>query len=202
MLKFDVVTNTTKGINIGKSGMFLHERSKKVYICKLCQIADMGMYTCLVEVEHDDETEWVMAGSVYHGIADIEDDKVVTSPVQRAIDVMLDLNPAYHNTYTAEEFLRPFKDVAELYSVYAKEKQWTLQVDLQGDVVRLDTISTLPVFFKRRDEAAVQRVSYWGYNGVNDITWQEFFDHYELVTWYDFRTHDYASIPCGIMREN
>lgn len=200
MLKFDIITETTT--DGAKYGVFLHEHDNKGYNCKLCQIADEDMYVCLVEVVRDGETIWVSTGGAYYGLSDIEDEKAVPKALKYAIDELLDDNPDYLPTYTAEEFLRPFKDVAELYSVYAKEKQWTMQVDLQGDVVRLDTIAAIPIFFKRRDESAVQRVAYWGHEGVNGIKWQEFFDHYELVTWYDFRTHDYKSIPCGIMRKN
>lgn len=200
MLKFDVITETTT--DGAKYGVFLHEHNNKCYNCKLCQIADEDMYVCLVEVVRDGETICVSTGSAYYGLSDIEDEKAVPRALKYAIDEMLDDNPDYVPTYMAEEFLRPFLSVAELYSVYAKEKQWTMQVDLQGDVVRLDTIAAIPIFFKRRDECAIQRVDYWGHDGVNGISWQDLFDHYELVTFYDFRTKDYASIPCGIMRKN
>lgn len=200
MLKFDVITETTT--DGAKYGVFLHEHNNKCYNCKLCQIADEDMYVCLVEVVRDGETIWVSTGSAYYGLSDIEDEKAAPRALKYAIDEMLDDNPDYMPTYMAEEGMRPFKDVAELYSVYAKEKQWTMQVDLQGDVVRLDTIAAIPIFYKRKDEPDVQRVAYWGHKGVNGIKWQEFFDHYELVTWYDFRTHDYKSIPCGILQKD
>lgn len=200
MLKFDVITETTT--DGAKYGVFLHEHNNKGYSCKLCQIADEDMYVCLVEVVRDGETIWVSTGSAYYGLSDIEDDRTVPIALQYAIDELLDDNPDYLPTYMVKEVMRPFKDVAELYSVYAKEKQWTMQVDLQGDVVRLDTIAAIPIFFKRKDEAAINRVNYWGRTGVNGITWQGLFDYYELVTWYDFRTNDYKSIPCGILQKN
>lgn len=202
MLKLDVITNTTKDVSIGKSGMFLHAHHNKAYICKLAQLADEDVYTCLVEVKYDGAAQWKMIDYFLYGIDEIEDDEEVSGAIKDAIDTLLNDNPDYLSTYKGEEGMRPFQSVAELYSVYAKEKQWTMQVDLQGDVVRLDMIAAIPIFFKRRDECAIQRVNYWGHEGVNGIAWQDFFDYYELVTWYDFRTHDYKSIPCGILQKN
>lgn len=203
VLKFDVIKNATADVSIGKSGMFLHKSvDSGIFICKLCQLADEDVYTCLVEVNYDGAPMWKMIDYFLYDISDITDDMAVSRPICAAIDDMLDKHPEYRSTRGSEEALRPFKDVAELYSVYAKEKQWTLQADLQGDVVKLDTISAVPVFYKHRAEDCVRRVSCWGHNSVDGITWQEFFDHYELVTWYDFRTHDYASIPCGILEKN
>lgn len=201
MLKFDVITDTTT--DGAKSGMFLHlHGDNKVFDCKLCQVADEDLYVCLVEVVRDGDPCWVTAGGAYYGIDDIENGKAVFRPLQYAIDDMLDEHPEYHSTRGSEEGFRPFKNIAELYSVYAKEKGWTLQVDLQGDIVNLTTLAAIPVYYRNMDEDCIQRIESWAGYGVNGMTWQDFFDHCKLVTLYDFRTNNYATIPCGILEKN